>query len=510
MSVHSIDRQATATPVWRTSWGLICAAVIAGLLSLWPFWDGLSDLWGWWVTTPEYSHGLLVPPIAAFLVWQRKDRLERIDFTGSWWGLVLVLAGGIALLMGEYGTLYALVQYAYLLTLTGLILSFLGWPAFRVIAVPLLILLFMIPLPQFVSNNLSIRLELLSSQIGVAFIRLLDISVFLEGNVIDLGGYKLQVADACSGLRYLFPLMTLGFLVAYFYKGAFWKKVVLFLSSIPITVMMNSLRIGIIGVTVDRWGIAMAEGFLHEFQGWALFMVSAALMVGEMALLSKIGTEHGTWRQLFGVEFPRAAPIGAPTRMRKAPASFLAAVSLLVGFVICTLVIPRPAEIFPNRTSFVAFPTQVGGWHGKRETLDAVFTDQLKMDDYLFADYVNDGSSINLYISYYNSQRKGEAVHSPRSCAGRRVADQAIRSAPFGGGRDRRSTLTGESRPRGARQPAPAGVLLVLAARSHHYQRIRREVVLVLGCRHASPHGWRHGEARHLGASRLERGGCRS
>ena len=127
----------------------------------------------------------------------------------------------------------------------------------------------MIPLPEFVLANLSTRLQLLSSQLGVAFIRLFDISVFVEGNVIDLGGYKLQVAEACSGLRYLFPLMTLGFLMACFYKGARWKRVVLFLSSIPITVLMNSIRIGIIGVTVERWGIRMAEGFLHDFRaGW--------------------------------------------------------------------------------------------------------------------------------------------------------------------------------------------------------------------------------------------------
>src|SRR6202035_4926761 len=179
----------------------------------------------------------------------------------------------------------------------GLILSFLGWSAFRLIAIPLLILLFMIPLPQFILANLSTKLQLLSSQIGVDVMRLFNVSVFVEGNVIDLGGYKLQVAEACSGLRYLFPLMTLGFLMAYFYKGALWKRMVLFLSSIPLTVVMNSLRIGTIGVMVEHWGIAMAEGFLHEFQGWAVFMASAGLMLGEIALLTRIGRESGHWRQ---------------------------------------------------------------------------------------------------------------------------------------------------------------------------------------------------------------------
>src|SRR5208282_4809295 len=217
------------------------------------------------------------------------------------WGVVLVLMGGIMLLLGQLATVYTLVEYAYLVTLFGLVLAFTGTAAFRWLFMPLFILVFMIPLPQFLLANLSTKLQLLSSEIGVYFMRLCGVSVFQEGNVIDLGGYKLQVAEACSGLRYLFPLMTLGFLMAYFYKGALWKRIVLFLSSIPITVIMNSVRVGIIGVTVDRWGAAMAEGFLHEFQGWMVFMISAALMVGEIAVLNVIGREQGNWRHLFGI-----------------------------------------------------------------------------------------------------------------------------------------------------------------------------------------------------------------
>jgi exosortase D (VPLPA-CTERM-specific) len=417
MSVQSIDTKATAAPVWRLSWGLVLVAVAIGLLSLWPFWDGLTSMWGWWIETPEYSHGLLIPPIAAFLMWQQKDRLERVAFTGSWWGVALIVFGGAALVAGQFGTVYTVVQYAYVITLYGLVLSFLGWPAFRLIAIPLLILLFMIPLPQFVLANLSTKLQLISSQIGVYVMRLFGISVFVEGNVIDLGGYKLQVAEACSGLRYLFPLMTLGFLMAYFYKGALWKRIALFLSSIPITVLMNSVRVGTIGVMVEHWGIEMAEGFLHEFQGWMVFMISAALMLGEIAVFNHIGRESGAWRQLFGVEFPAPTPSGAPIKRRRFPLSFVAASLLLVGIAVTTLVLPRPAEVFPTRVAFEEFPMQLGQWHGQRESLEGIYSDALKLDDYLLANYVDDAVGVvNLYIPYYNSQRKGEAVHSPRSC----------------------------------------------------------------------------------------------
>ena len=172
-------------------------------------------------------------------------------------------------------------------------------------------------------------------------------------------------------MRYLFPLLTLGFLMAYFYKGARWKRVVLFLSSIPITVFMNSFRIGTIGVMVEHWGIGMAEGFLHEFQGWAVFMVSAALMLGEIAVLNRIGRENGTWRQLFGVEFPAPSPQGVPRAAARDAARLYGRLCAARGFRGHQLALPRPAEIIPVRTAFVDFPMELGRWTGHRESWKA-------------------------------------------------------------------------------------------------------------------------------------------
>jgi len=417
MSVNSLHPGSTEGFVWRLSWGLTLMVAATGALSLWLFWDGLSAMAIAWVGSPEYSYAILIPPIATFLIWQQKDRLEQIPFEGSVWGVVLVLVGGGLLLLGQLATIYTLVQYAYVVTLYGLVLSFTGMRAFRLIAVPLLILAFMIPLPAFFLFNLSTKLQLLSSQLGVWFMRLIGISVFVEGNVIDLGGYKLQVAEACDGLRYLFPLMTLGFLTAYFYKGATWKRIALFLSSIPITIIMNSGRIGTIGLMVEHWGIGMAEGFLHQFQGWMVFMLSAGLLLGEIALLDRIGHENGTWRELFGVELPARTPKGVVSQPRPVPRTFVAAAAVLVSFVIIALVLPRPTEVIPTRPSFAEFPMHLPGWTGQAGSLEGVYVDQLKLDDYLLADYLNDsGRHLNLYMAYYNSQRKGEAVHSPRSC----------------------------------------------------------------------------------------------
>ena len=417
MSAQPILSGASAAPVWRLSRSLAVVLLAVGLASLWPFWDGLERLWSAWVDTPEYSHGLLIPVVAAFLVWQQKDRLERMPFAGSWGGVLVVAAGAAVLALGQLGTVYTLIQYAYVITLFGLVLALLGWRAFRLVAIPLLIVMFMIPLPQFALANLSTKLQLLSSQIGVGLIRLYGVSVFLEGNVIDLGGYRLQVADACSGLRYLFPLMTLGFLMAYFYKGALWKRIFLFVTSIPITVLMNSLRIGIIGITVDRWGTVMAEGFLHEFQGWMVFMISTVLLIGEIMVLNRVTPEAAPWRELFGIDFPAPTPAGLPQRPQRLPAPFIVASIGVLGLIAAAAFLPRPQEIVPQRESFAGFPRELGPWNGHPQSLEGIYSDALQLDDYLLSDYVDPaGKVLNLYIAWYNSQRKGEAVHSPRSC----------------------------------------------------------------------------------------------
>jgi len=418
MAVESVDPLVAAPgPVWRLPAGALLLAVAVAVLSVLPFWDGLSRMWDWWINQPEYSHALLVPPIAAFLIWQQKEQLRRTAFVPGWSGVGLVLLGGLLLVVGQLGTVYTLIQYAYLITLYGLTLSFCGWRAFRLIVVPLLILLLMIPLPEFVMNNLSLKLQLFSSQIATFCLNALGVSAFAEGNVIDLGGYKLQVADACSGLRYLFPLMTLSFLVAYLYRGRLWKRIVLFVSSVPIAMIMNSLRIGAIGIMVDRWGAAMAEGALHEFQGWAVFMACTFLVLAEMVALNAIGREHVHWRQNFSLSLPPRSPVGNEARRRPLSSSFVAASVLVAVFIVVSYLVPRPAEIRPARASFVSFPMSLGEWHGRRNGLEGVYVEQLKFDDYLLADYTDSkGDVTNFYVAYYGSQRKGEAVHSPRSC----------------------------------------------------------------------------------------------
>jgi exosortase D (VPLPA-CTERM-specific) len=397
----------------------IAAAVVLTAL---PFGEALTRLFDVWNLQPEYSHGILIPLISLFLLWRQRHVLERTPFKGSWTGLLLVAAGLALWLIGELSTIYVIVQYSFLVVLYGLVATLIGWRVFRQLWMPLLILIFMIPLPAFFSNTLSLNLQLLSSSLGVLIIRLFGISVFLEGNVIDLGVYQLQVAEACDGLRYLFPLMTLAFVVSYFFRASLWKRIVLFASSIPIAILMNSLRIGLIGVTVEHWGVQMAEGILHDFEGWVVFMVSTVALMGVAALLARMGPSPQKLKD--ALTFDLGAPVApskeapAPATRRSLPQAFIAATVLVSMASIVAFVLPvRLGEATPARDALVSFPGQLGEWQGRRSAIENLYLDELKLDDYLMANYSKAGAAaVNLYVAYYDSQRKGHSVHSPRSC----------------------------------------------------------------------------------------------
>jgi exosortase D (VPLPA-CTERM-specific) len=403
--------------VWKEPLAWWISLIALEVTVIFVFFDGLKELLRVWSENEEYSYGYLIPVITAFLIWQRKDQLERMAFTGSWSGVALMFIGLCVFLLGDLSGLFLLEQYAFLLVVVGLGLALTGWSGFQVIAAPLLLLAFMIPLPQFFLTEISSQLQLVSSQIGVGFIRLFGISVYLEGNVIDLGAMKLQVVEACSGLRYLFPLMTLGFIAAYFFKGAFWKRAVIFLSTIPITVIMNSLRIGAIGVMVEYWGKTMAEGFLHDFEGWVVFMACTAVLVGEMWALARLGARGYSLQEVFGLDFPAPTPKDALVRQRTLPRPFLAAGFLAIIAAGITTALPQRVEATLARQDFSSFPMSIGEWQGKGDRLDQIYLDALRLDDYIIADYTAPGKlPINFYVAYYASQRKGQSTHSPRTC----------------------------------------------------------------------------------------------
>ena len=397
---------------------------IAAAAAVLPFAHVLGELYNIWNLKPEYSHGVIIPVLSAFLIWRQREQLRSLPFTGSWTGLLLIAIGLVLRFIGAATTMHTFEHYAFLFVLYGLVLALTGPVIFRRLWMPLLILVFAVPLPSFFNNSLSLHLQLLSSELGVWVIRAAGVSVLLEGNIIDLGSYQLEVAEACSGLRYLFPLMTLSFIIAYLYRGPVWKRVVVFLSSIPVTVLMNSLRIGFIGITVDHWGAAMAEGALHDFEGWLVFMLSTAAVVLTAFVLTRVGRSRIPWSQAFAgpVAATRVAPAPAATSpnppiAQTVPRSFVAAAVLVFVAAVADAAAAPPALTYPTRASFEDFPTQIGDWVGQREALQEIYLDALRLDDYVLTNFTENGTApINFYSAYYQSQDNTRAIHSPHDC----------------------------------------------------------------------------------------------
>jgi len=403
---------------------LYASLCLVALLIGFMFSDGLVYMTEHW-EREEYSHGYLIPIISFWFVWSNKEVLANYLGQGSWGGLALLVIGLVIGMMGELASLYIVTQYAFLIVLYGMCLSLVGWKGMHLLWFALVYLFFMVPLPNFLYNNLSSQLQLVSSQLGVAVIRLFDISVFLQGNVIDLGTYKLQVVEACSGLRYLFPLTSFGFLCAYFFRAPIWMRVVVFFTTLPITVIMNSFRIGVIGVLVEYWGIEQAEGFLHDFEGWIIFIGCLAVLFAEMWLLVRLFMSDKTFSQVFVVD---AVVTVDPSEIKAEDSEnsqmfglakpYLAACGLLIVMIPLSIMLGGREDIKPERQRFASFPLQIEGWKGDEVGMEQKFIDVLKFDDYIIGNYslAGDRLPVNFYVAYYASQRKGASAHSPKSC----------------------------------------------------------------------------------------------
>ncbi|MDT8311764.1 MAG: VPLPA-CTERM-specific exosortase XrtD [Methylophaga sp.] len=396
---------------------LIWLPVLLVVLVFATYWDGLAELWRRWSVQPEYSHGFLIPLVVVYILWEKKALIRYAITPPIWSGLILLAVAMLMLLVGEISALYLFIHYSLIVFLIGASLLLLG-KATRYTVMPLLLLCFAIPLPYVIEVVLTAKLQLVSSMLGVMLIRVCQIPVFLEGNVIDLGIYQLQVVEACSGLRYLFPLMSVGFIAAYFYQVAFWKRALVFLATIPITIFMNSLRIGVIGVLVDNWGISMAEGFLHDFEGWIIFMFCAAILALIILILEKITDPRGSVLTKFGVPDKHKIPVGVQpqTNVIMVLPVVILSLSLLAVFMVGQFLDQR-TENHAIPKEFVNFPSKIDNWQGQHQPMDLAVRNSLGMTDYLLVNFFDKQDAlVNLYVAYYQTQRKGVSPHSPKVC----------------------------------------------------------------------------------------------
>ncbi|MFA6280549.1 MAG: VPLPA-CTERM-specific exosortase XrtD [Bdellovibrionales bacterium] len=421
---------------WLKTASFLAFVLNCTFLFILPF-ESLLNLGAAW-QADEYSHGPLIPLIALLIGWHRLTERQP-DIKPSWVGLPVLLFGITLIAISHLSAFEPPAHYGFILTLVGITLATFGKSFTSTITPSFIYLFFAIPLPRLIYVALSAEMQLWSSTLGVFILQLMNVSVFQEGNIIDLGGYKLQVVEACSGLRYLFPLMSFSFLMAFLYNDKMWKRIVLFLSAIPLTIGMNALRIALVGVTVNQWGASMAEGVLHDFEGWVIFSVCVAFLFGEMKLLNLLG-KKGSNGEFFRYDYLGLAH-GALLAKGKMTLSTLPLITLFISgiaaFILVIGTLDNRQEIIPQRPLFQSFPAQIEGWVGTNEPIDSATLSTLKLDDYLLANYQRDADkvSVNLYMAYYKSQRVGSSIHSPSNClpgGGWRIEKRSIEPIDLG------------------------------------------------------------------------------
>ena len=413
----------TEAPKGWTAWatpGLFWLAV-AVLGAAVFFADGLDALLTAW-QLPEYSHGPLIP-VLSLLLFLRQLKEVPVDpgpKRNRWVGVLVIL---FAIAMGGLGRLAGIsdiVAYATILWVGGILLVSFGWATGRHFWPPVLHLVYMLPLPGVLYYKMSAWLQLISSELGVWFLKLLSVPVFLEGNIIDLGPLKLHVAEACSGLRYLFPILSFSYIFAVLYRGPMWHKAVLLLAAAPITVLMNSVRIAVAGVIADRYGTEWLDGFTHFFEGWVIFITCILLLFLLARIMLFFQPEKMTVAEALDLETDGLLTQAARLRFTRASAAMITAAVLMLGVAVSwPHLAPDRGGVAIERDSFAAFPRQFGGWRqrGPAERLDAGIAEVLGADDYRSVSFVKEGEAayVQFFSAWYADQSKG-GVHSPEIC----------------------------------------------------------------------------------------------
>jgi exosortase len=267
-----------------------------------------------WNGSADYSHGFLIAPLALYFAWERKPQLLRARIEPSWWGLLPLALSTTTLVVGRLGVELMNMRVSFVLALIGIVLLLLGRQVFKILAFPLFFLFLMVPLPQSLVNVVAFPLQLIAADWAVSLLYHLHIPALREGNIIHLPETTLFVAEACSGLRSLMALITLGVVFAYFFRKSWAERIIIIVSAVPIAIVVNALRVALTGILTYRFGEKAAQGAVHEFQGLTTFGAAFVLLLAEAWLLAKLWPDR--WR-------PRSARKRRPSGGR-APAPALA------------------------------------------------------------------------------------------------------------------------------------------------------------------------------------------
>jgi exosortase len=261
--------------------------LIAFLALYYPF---ITTLVRDWDTNESYSQGYFIPFVSAYMIWSLRGELAATELKPSNWGLALVALGLLQLFVAKVGSEFFLQRTSMIVVLFGLSFFLFGRRATRAVWLPLVYLIYMIPLPAIIWNRIAFPMQLFASALTEDVVRFIGIPIFREGNVLHLAETTLEVVEACSGLRSLVNLLALGTAFGFIVNKETWKRWVLFLSAFPIAIVVNIIRLTVTAILASRYGSEVAHGFLHDFSGWLVFVAGIGLLIGVQVLLGKINS----------------------------------------------------------------------------------------------------------------------------------------------------------------------------------------------------------------------------
>jgi exosortase len=253
-----------------------CAIFVGLILILYA--SVIKNLVAQWWHDVDYSHGFFVPLLSSYILWREREQWTKTEIRPRNSGFVVLLGATALLLFGSMGAELFTTRFSLLVLLAGIILFLAGFPMLRAVAFPLGFLMWMIPIPVILYNQITFPLQLIASRVATAWLEVLHVPVLRDGNILVMSNYSLEVVEACSGIRSLMTLMALAVAYAYLMGLKLWVRYALALFMVPIAILTNAMRIVGAGLLAHRFGLVAAEGFLHAFSGWAIFLVALLLM----------------------------------------------------------------------------------------------------------------------------------------------------------------------------------------------------------------------------------------
>ena len=266
----------------------IAAAAVITLAIVAVFWQVLVRLVDAWIVDGNYSHGFLIIPIALYLVWERRAQLSAAAPRPSWMGLAVFAGGILILLAGLWGSELFLSRFALIPVIAGIVWFVLGWNHLKILLFPIAFLLLMIPIPSIIFNQIAFPLQMFASRVGEWAISVVGIPVLREGNVLILAHTTLEVAEACSGIRSLVSLITLGIVYGYFMDPRAWVRILIVVSAVPVAIVANGARVAGTGMAAHWIGKEAADGFFHEFSGWIVFLFAFVMILVIQKFIVKV------------------------------------------------------------------------------------------------------------------------------------------------------------------------------------------------------------------------------